>query len=59
MKVNLGLHLSQRAGLSPDLENYVEPATDTRLSYAEMNAFSNRCKSPSGLSRTGSSTWVK
>jgi acyl-CoA synthetase (AMP-forming)/AMP-acid ligase II len=43
MKVNLGLHLSQRAGLSPDLENYVEPSTNTRLSYAEMNAFSNRC----------------
>ena len=43
MKVNLGLHLSQRAGLSPDLENYVEPSTNTRLNYAEMNTFSNRC----------------
>ena len=42
MKVNLGLHLSQRAGLSPDLENYVEPSTNTRLNYAQMNAFSNR-----------------
>ena len=43
MKVNLGLHLSQRAGLSPDLEIYVEPSTNTRLNYAEMNALSNRC----------------
>ena len=31
MNMNLGLHLTQRAGLSPDLENYVEPATNTRL----------------------------
>ena len=43
MKVNLGHHLRQRAGLSPDLEYYVEPSTNTRLTYTQMNAFSNRC----------------
>ena len=43
MNINLGLHLTQRAGLSPELENYVEPATNTRLNYAQMNALSNRC----------------
>ena len=43
MQVNLGLQLTQRAGLSPDLEAYVEPSTDTRLSYAQLNALSNRC----------------
>ncbi|MEM6581755.1 MAG: long-chain fatty acid--CoA ligase [Pseudomonadota bacterium] len=43
MKVNLGLQLSQRALLSPELESFVEPSTDTRLSYAELNAYSNRC----------------
>ena len=43
MNINLGLHLTQRAGLSRDLEAYVEPSTDTRLSYAELNALVNRC----------------
>lgn len=43
MKVNLGHQLSQRAGLSPDLEYYVEPSTNTRLTYGQMNALSNRC----------------
>jgi acyl-CoA synthetase (AMP-forming)/AMP-acid ligase II len=43
MNINLGLQLTQRAGLSPDLEAYVEPSTDTRLSYAQLNALSNRC----------------
>jgi acyl-CoA synthetase (AMP-forming)/AMP-acid ligase II len=42
MKINLGLHLTQRAGLSPDLEAYVEPSTNTRLTYAQLNALSNR-----------------
>ncbi|MCB1699960.1 MAG: long-chain fatty acid--CoA ligase [Pseudomonadales bacterium] len=45
MNINLGLHITQRAGLSPDLEAYVEPSTDTRLSYAGMNALVNRCSS--------------
>ena len=43
MKINLGHHLTQRAGLSPELENYVEPSTETRLDYAQMNALANRC----------------
>ncbi len=43
MNINLGHHLTQRAGLSPDLENYVEPSTDTRVNYAQMNSLSNRC----------------
>ncbi|MDH4041927.1 MAG: AMP-binding protein, partial [Gammaproteobacteria bacterium] len=42
MNINLGLHLTQRAGLSPDLEAYVEPSTSTRLNYAELNALANR-----------------
>ena len=42
MNINLGLHLTQRAGLSPDLEAYVEPSTDTRLDYAQLNALVNR-----------------
>ena len=43
MHVNLGLQLTQRAGLSTNLEAYVEPSTDTRLSYSELDALSNRC----------------
>jgi len=43
MNVNLGKNLTQRAGLSPDLEAYVEPSTDTRLNYKELNALANRC----------------
>ena len=45
MNVNLGLHLTQRAGLSRDLEAYVEPSTDTRLTYGQLNALVNRCSS--------------
>ena len=43
MNINLGLHLTQRAGLSPDLEAFVEPSTGTRMNYAELNQLSNRC----------------
>lgn len=43
MSINLGLNLKQRAGLSPTLEAYVEPSTDTRLTYAELNDMANRC----------------
>jgi acyl-CoA synthetase (AMP-forming)/AMP-acid ligase II len=42
MSINLGLSLRQRAGLSPSLEAYVEPSTDTRLTYRELNDLSNR-----------------
>ncbi len=43
MNINLGLQLAQRAGLSPDLEAYVEPSTNTRVNYADLNALANRC----------------
>ena len=43
MNINLGQQLSQRAGLSPELEAYVEPATDTRMTYAQLDALVNRC----------------
>ena len=43
MHMNLGQLLTQRAGLSPDLEVYVEPSTDTRINYAQLNALVNRC----------------
>lgn len=42
MSINLGLHLTQRAGLSPDLEAYVEPSTNTRMNFSELNKLSNR-----------------
>jgi acyl-CoA synthetase (AMP-forming)/AMP-acid ligase II len=45
MSINLGQTLKQRAGLSPALEAYVEPSTDTRLNYQELNELSNRCAS--------------
>jgi acyl-CoA synthetase (AMP-forming)/AMP-acid ligase II len=45
MKVNLGQHLCQRAGLSPNLEAFAEPSTETRLNYRELNAATNRCAS--------------
>ncbi len=43
MNTNLGLDLRQRAGLSPNLEAYVEPSTGQRLTYRELNAYANRC----------------
>ena len=43
MSINLGLNLRQRAGLSPDVEAYVEPSTETRLTYRELNDYANRC----------------
>lgn len=40
---NIGSMLRQRATVSPHLEAYVEPSTDVRMTYAEMNALANRC----------------
>ncbi|MFV0495119.1 acyl-CoA synthetase [Mycobacterium sp.] len=40
---NIGSMLRQRATVSPGLEAYVEPSTDVRMKYAEMNALANRC----------------
>ena len=39
---NLGLFLSKRAFLTPDLDGYVEGDGSFRLSYRELNASSNR-----------------
>lgn len=40
---NIGSMLRQRATVSPRLEAYVEPSTNVRIDYAEMNAMANRC----------------
>src|SRR5580693_7744067 len=40
---NIGSMLRQRATVSPRLEPYVEPSTNVRMNYAEMNALANRC----------------
>ncbi|GJF08808.1 long-chain-fatty-acid--CoA ligase FadD13 [Mycolicibacterium cyprinidarum] len=40
---NIGAMLRQRATVSPQLEAYVEPSTDVRMTYAEMNSLANRC----------------
>ena len=40
---NIGSMLRQRATVSPLLEAYVEPSTNVRMNYAEMNALANRC----------------
>lgn len=42
MENNLGLFLTKRAFLSPDLEGYVEGDGSFRLTYAELNASCNR-----------------
>ena len=39
---NVGLFLAKRAHLSPALEAFVDPATDRRLTFAELDARSNR-----------------
>jgi O-succinylbenzoate-CoA ligase len=35
--------LRQRATVSPRLEAYVEPSTNVRMNYAEMNTLANQC----------------
>ncbi|WP_348726994.1 long-chain fatty acid--CoA ligase [uncultured Mycolicibacterium sp.] len=40
---NIGSMLRQRATVSPHLEAYVEPSTQVRMNYTEMNALANRC----------------
>ena len=50
MKHNIGNVLMKRAHLSPNLEAFVDVATDRRLSYAELNARCNRtARALSGL----------
>ena len=45
MSTNIGLDLRQRAVLSPEVEAYVEPSTDIRMNYRELNQLINRCAS--------------
>jgi O-succinylbenzoate-CoA ligase len=45
MSTNIGLDLRQRAVLSPEVEAYVEPSTDVRMNYRELNQLINRCAS--------------
>ncbi len=40
---NIGSMLRQRATVSPQLEAYVEPSTNVRMNYTELNALANRC----------------
>lgn len=42
---NIGLTLKQRSIVSPNLEAYVEPSTNLRVTYEEMNALTNQCAS--------------
>ena len=43
MTVNIGKLLQYRATVSPDLECYVEPEQNIRISYADMNIYANSC----------------
>jgi O-succinylbenzoate-CoA ligase len=40
---NIGYMLRQRATVCPLLEAYVEPSTNVRMNYAEMNTLANQC----------------
>ena len=40
---NIGSMLRQRATVSPQLEAYVEPSSNVRMNYTELNALANRC----------------
>ncbi|MDA0761133.1 MAG: long-chain-fatty-acid--CoA ligase [Proteobacteria bacterium] len=42
MNVNIGSFLARRADISPEREAYVDVATGTRLTFAELNARVNR-----------------
>jgi acyl-CoA synthetase (AMP-forming)/AMP-acid ligase II len=42
MSINLASVLAQRAAISPELEAYVEPDANIRLSYRQLNAQANR-----------------
>jgi len=45
MMTNIGLMLKQRATVSTNVEAFVEPSTDTRASWADMNRLANKCAS--------------
>ncbi len=40
---NIGAMLRQRAVVSPRLEAYVEPSTNVRMDYTQLNTLANRC----------------
>jgi O-succinylbenzoate-CoA ligase len=42
---NIGAMLRQRAVVSPRLEAYVEPSSNVRMDYTQMNALANQCAS--------------
>jgi len=43
MTTNIGLMLRQRATVSTSAEAFVEPSTNTRATWADMNALANKC----------------
>jgi len=43
MMTNIGLMLKQRATVSTDVEAFVEPSTDTRATWADLNRLANKC----------------
>jgi O-succinylbenzoate-CoA ligase len=43
MAVNVGKLLQYRATVSPDVECYVEPEQNIRVSYADMDTYANSC----------------
>jgi len=45
---NVGLMLKQRAVVSTHLEAFVEPSTNVRASYADMNRLTNQCAAVMG-----------
>ena len=45
MQKNVGLMLKQRSVVSTHLEGFVEPSTNVRATYADMNRLANRCSS--------------
>ncbi len=42
MMTNIGLMLKQRATVSTNVEAYVEPSTETRASWADLNRLANQ-----------------
>nr|WP_265338834.1 long-chain fatty acid--CoA ligase [Mycobacterium ulcerans] len=42
---NIGAMLKQRAHISPRPQAYVEPSTNVRMDYTELNMLTNRCAS--------------
>jgi len=43
MMTNIGLMLRQRATVSTTVEAFVEPSTNTRATWSELNALANKC----------------